>query len=123
MILVVEPDDETQDLITLWLQRDGFRVVAVDNPQDGLLLMARADARAFRGVLCAAVMPSLGVKELVERLRFLADQVPIFVMVAFDDAIPDEIASLPVQGLLKKPLVRAEVQKCLAGLSARRPGR
>lgn len=120
MILVVEPDDETQELIISWLQGDGFRFIAVDRLHDAQLLLARPQSRAFSAVFCAAVMPDLQLRDLVESLRSLPEETKIFVMAAFDDAIPEDIASLRLDGVLNKPLAREDLRRCLAMVSPRR---
>jgi two-component system cell cycle sensor histidine kinase/response regulator CckA len=100
-VLLVEDDDTVRALTRRVLHRHGYRVLEARNGAEALR-MAGPD-RAIDLVLTDIVMPELGGRQLVERLRASRPDVPVLLMSGYteDAAVRRDIASAGARFLAK----------------------
>jgi two-component system response regulator MtrA len=82
-VLVVEDDASIREVVTLGLERAGFRVTAVGVGADGL---AEFRARPYDAVLLDLMLPSVDGLEVCRRIR-ASSQVPIVMLTARSDTV------------------------------------
>lgn len=90
-ILLIEDENEIADLLTLYFEREGFRIVHADNGEAGLERLAE---RAPRAVLLDVGLPGIDGMEVCRRIRSGSD-VPIIMLTARDTEI-DKIVGLEI---------------------------
>jgi DNA-binding response OmpR family regulator len=82
-VLVVEDDASIREVVTLGLERAGFRVSAVGDGADGLAEFRR---RPYDAVLLDLMLPSMDGLEVCRRIR-ASSQVPIVMLTARSDTV------------------------------------
>ena len=90
-ILIVEDNTRTSALVETYLQREGFRTLAID---DGELAIAAIDRYTFVFVILDLMLPSLDGWEICRYLR-TRSQVPILFLTARDEEA-DRVAGLEI---------------------------
>ncbi len=86
-VLLVEDDDTVRALTRRVLQRQGYEVLEARNGIEALRL-AEPASQVIDLVISDIVMPELGGRQLVERLRSIRPEVPVLLMSGYtDDAI------------------------------------
>ncbi len=81
-ILLVEDEEPIADLVRLYLERDGYRVVWRTDGRSGL---AAVDAERPRLVLLDLMLPGLDGFELTRALRGRGSRLPVIVVTARDE--------------------------------------
>jgi PAS domain S-box-containing protein len=115
-ILVVEDEEVVRELITVTLQRAGYTVLVAENGARALEI-ARSTSVPIEALVSDVVMPGIGGRELMQRLR--ADRPDLRVL--FVSGYTAD--SLPKGGdgdfdYLQKPFTRAELLDKLAAMLA-----
>ena len=89
VVLIIEDDPRTADLVALYLQREGFQALMADDGERGLSL-----ARRHRPdlVILDLMLPRLDGWEVCRQLRKISD-VPVIMLTARDEEI-DRVAGL-----------------------------
>ena len=102
-ILVIDNDERICQLITLILQREGYRVESTTDGKKGI-----ERARTFRPalVLLDIVMPEMGGLEICRRIRTFSNVPVLFVSALSDDQTVRQALALG-DGYLMKPFARA----------------
>jgi DNA-binding response OmpR family regulator len=90
-ILLIEDESEIADLLTLYFEKEGFRIVHADNGEAGLQRLAE---RAPRAVLLDVGLPGIDGMEVCRRIRAGSD-VPVIMLTARDTEI-DKIVGLEI---------------------------
>ena len=90
-ILLIEDENEIADLLTLYFEKEGFRIVHADNGEAGLQRLAE---RAPRAVLLDVGLPGIDGMEVCRRIRSGSD-VPVIMLTARDTEI-DKIVGLEI---------------------------
>ena len=90
-ILLIEDENDIADLLTLYYEREGFRIVHADNGETGLERLAE---RAPRAVLLDVGLPGIDGMEVCRRIRSESD-VPVIMLTARDTEI-DKIVGLEI---------------------------
>ena len=86
-VLLVEDDETVRALTRRVLRRQGYHVLEATNGAEALRIAEPAD-REIHLVLSDVVMPELGGRQLVERLRLIRPRLPVLLMSGYtDDAI------------------------------------
>ena len=88
-VLIVEDDQNTASLVSLYLEREGFRVVAAVDGESGLAMARR---RRPDLVILDLMLPKLDGWEVCRRLRTWSD-VPVIMLTARGEEI-DRVAGL-----------------------------
>ena len=88
-ILVIEDDHNTAALVTLYLEREGFRSLTVGDGKEGL---AMADLHQPDLVILDLMLPKMDGWEVCRRLR-QRSEVPVIMLTARDEEI-DRVAGL-----------------------------
>jgi DNA-binding response OmpR family regulator len=65
-ILVVDDDQRIRDLLRVWLERDGYRVIEADDGQKAMVLMAKEYPDV---IVCDLIMPIQEGIEIITRVR------------------------------------------------------
>lgn len=106
LILVVEDDAEIADIITAYLQRDGFRTLHASDGQQALEIHAR---KAPALVILDIRMPGLDGWQVLAELRRRGNT-PVLMLTASDD-VSDKLSALRIgaDDYVIKPFTPAEV--------------
>ena len=119
-ILLVEDEAPVRAVARKILVRLGYRVIEAANGADALFLWSMHRARV-QLVLTDAVMPLMGGRELVERLREVGADVPVLFMSGYADG--ERGGEVPAGSeLLGKPFTAEALGARVAQLLARQPG-
>lgn len=116
LVLVVDDDPRSRELLQLLLGADGYRVAAF---ADGPAALEALGAGTPRVVLMDLVMPGMDGIELCRRLRRSAagGQLGLVVLSGMDDAETRRTAlEAGADAVMTKPVDRRELRDCLAGL-------
>ncbi len=111
-VLVVEDEPAVRDVVRRMLARNGYQVVEAGDGAEALRLWRAGRALPDRAgridvVLADLVMPVMGGRELIERLRAEQPEVPVVLMTGYtaDPAgAQADLASGEASGFLQKPL-------------------
>lgn len=115
-ILVIEDNMDLRSLLSLVLDRMGFKAVAFSNGRDAIEYL-KTNA-APKAAIIDLFMPVMGGTECLTALRDNPDfaNVPVILSSGVND-IEQRAQELGVQGFLKKPLSVAAIQTVLRNLS------
>lgn len=90
-ILLIEDETEIAELLALYFEKEGFRLVHADNGETGL---QRLEERSPRAVLLDVGLPGIDGMEVCRRIRSGSD-VPVIMLTARDSEI-DKIVGLEI---------------------------
>ena len=127
VIMIVEDNEQVRQLATRVLGGLGYTVLEAANGADALLALETADQRVDL-LVTDVVMPILGGKQLVERLRLRHPLLPVLFMSGYaPSAITHQSLLDPGAPMLQKPftprILARKVRQVLAGHgAARAPG-
>jgi two-component system, cell cycle sensor histidine kinase and response regulator CckA len=120
-VLLAEDEDSVRDLLSVVLEREGYRVLAAGNGEEALALAEEHDG-VIDVIVTDVVMPKLGGKLLADRLSAAHPGMQVIFMSGYT-AEPDAIAEVDDAHFLQKPfaprLLAGRVREALDG--ARRP--
>ena len=115
LVLVIEDDDASRELLTLRLEALGCEVVSVDNPADGLA----AAQSSLPGLVNIDLKLNVDSSAGIRLVRAIKDDpslrsVPVAVHSVFVAHPSEAPAELPkVEGYLPKPFKLAELRELL----------
>jgi two-component system, OmpR family, response regulator len=89
-ILVIEDDPDMGQLLTHWLDEQGFEAQLVDNGLDGLIAFGSGD---FEAAAIDVMLPGMTGFEVCRRIRESGSTAPI-VMITARDAVQDRVRGL-----------------------------
>jgi CheY-like chemotaxis protein len=92
-ILLAEDDEGLRELAVKVLSREGYLVIAARDGEEAVELF-RKEAGGIRLVILDDVMPRLGGRAALERIHFIAPQVPLVLCVGYDWRLTDRAAEL-----------------------------
>jgi CheY-like chemotaxis protein len=100
-ILIVEDDALTRRNLCVLLSEEGYEV---DEVGDGLQALEILAQRQFDLVLSDIVMPRMDGLKLLDRLQFVAPQMPVMIMTSY---LPGTSSTVPAgaAGLIPKPFL------------------
>jgi CheY-like chemotaxis protein len=102
-VLVVEDDEGVRRLTRRVLEQYGYRAVEARTGAEALELLNRDQPR-IDAVVSDVVMPGMGGRELVSRMRRLRPDLPVVFLSGYTgDEISEEIRAHPRQTFLQKP--------------------
>lgn len=90
-ILLIEDEHEIAELLALYFEKEGFKLVHADNGEAGL---QRLEERSPRAVLLDVGLPGIDGMEVCRRIRSGSD-VPVIMLTARDSEI-DKIVGLEI---------------------------
>ncbi|MGA2547806.1 MAG: PAS domain S-box protein [Rectinemataceae bacterium] len=116
-ILVMDDNEQVQKLISLMLQSFGYSVIAKSNGKDAIACFKEdfETIKTFTAVILdLTVQGELGGKEVVENLRKMDKQIPIFVASGYaEDQIVAHPQDFGFTASIKKPFSRVELMEVL----------
>jgi CheY-like chemotaxis protein len=114
-ILIADDDASNREVLTYYLRRQGYDIVAVG---DGELALAAIAERRFSLVLLDVVMPGLDGLEALRRIRLVHSvrELPVILFTGLDapDAF-DTAGGLGANAWLAKPYQLAELLAAVRG--------
>jgi CheY-like chemotaxis protein len=114
-ILIADDDASNREVLSYYLRRQGYDVVAV---ADGELALAAIAGRRFAVVLLDVVMPGLDGLEALRRIRgtHSASELPVILFTGLDapDAL-DAAGELGANAWLAKPYQLADLLAAVRG--------
>jgi len=118
-ILVVDDEMDLTDVITVGLERLGYEVVALNDPEE-LLAAFREDPAAWDVVISDQVMPTMKGLTLFERLKAIRPAIRFILCTGFSDAASEEMArAAGVDAFFLKPVspeqLAATIRRLFAG--------
>lgn len=119
-MLVIEDDPEMGQLLTNWLEGQGFRPELVDNGLDGLIAFSSGN---YEAAAIDVMLPGMTGFEVCRRIRESGSTVPI-VMITARDAVEDRVRGLDfgADDYIIKPFDFAELGARLRALFRRDAG-
>ena len=112
-VLLVEDEDAVRRMMLRQLDRSGYRVCEVGDPQDALRVFA-AEPHRFDILLTDVVMPGMSGTQLASRVRELRPDLPVLFMSGYTTGPAPGGHELPADGsLLHKPFDRATLLTAL----------
>ena len=112
MVLAVDDNGPTMELITEMLQLDGHIVDACTDPRQ---VMERLEIRKYDVLLCDRAMPHMNGFELARMVKSKHAGLPIIMLTGFAELMKVRGEETPhVDLLLEKPFMRADLQNALA---------
>ena len=117
-ILVVEDDPETLDLITIILERYGYRVVVAHDGQTGLEVVANRDPRL---IITDVRMPHIDGIEMIKQIRAMGVTrrfTPILAVTAYQLEHAAEAIEAGASRVLGKPFGDDILLACVKDLLA-----
>jgi CheY-like chemotaxis protein len=102
-ILLVEDDYDVRDMMTLFLESEGFHVVAASNGQEAIDYLEHSPLPSL--ILLDLMMPVMNGWEFRQRQRQdpSLSQIPV-VVISADSNVREKAARLGVAGYLAKPI-------------------
>ncbi|MBI3710716.1 MAG: response regulator [Proteobacteria bacterium] len=91
-ILVVDDDADARDALTVGLDRLGYEVVALDDPEEALAVFAE-DQAAWDVVISDQVMPRMKGLTLFQRLKAIRPSLRFILCTGFGDGATEEMAA------------------------------
>src|SRR5690606_29117548 len=85
-VLLVEDDDTVRALTRRVLSRQGYRVIEARNGAEALRIAEPAE-ESIDIVISDLVMPELGGRQLVERLRAIRPTIPVLLMSGYTEDV------------------------------------
>jgi PAS domain S-box-containing protein len=102
-ILVVEDEDALRDLAACVLRDSGYTVLVAANGDEGLQ-MARANMRKLDLILTDVIMPKMGGKQMIDKLKPLPENTKVLFTSGYtDDALADNGILDPTISFIEKP--------------------
>jgi CheY-like chemotaxis protein len=103
-ILLVDDEIDITDMLSIGLERLGYEVAAVNEPQEALAVFAE-DPTAWDVVVTDYLMPGMSGLELAEKLKALRSDVVVVVCTGLDDGVVGQSAKkLDIEGFFPKPV-------------------
>ena len=112
-VLVIEDDQNTAALVTLYLEREGFRTLTAGDGPAGLALARRHQPNL---VILDLMLPEMDGWELLQRLKNhpQTNEIPVVMCSVLDS--PELAYSLGAALFLPKPVSRDDVLSALSQL-------
>jgi len=97
VVLVVDDNRDTQELIAVFAREAGYDVVLANNGANALVLIETSDVDV---VIADIVMPEMGGVELANRIRALRPTIAIVLMTGYTEYV-DAVINIGAIPLLK----------------------
>ena len=120
--IVVDDDVDMQDFLTAVLESRGFKVIAVNDGFDALIVIDRYQPDV---VLTDVLMPNMNGIDLVGRIKQARADLPVIVFSGYYDSLVKksaELGSLP-DYILPKPMTQLQVITAIDTVLAKAPPR
>ena len=114
--LLVEDEEPLRAWIGMMLEREGHQVTESSNGAEALNLFAAGE---FDLVITDFEMPVMAGNELAVCIKLVAPSLPILMITGSGKAAPD--AENPVDAILNKPFMVADLHRALGELLSARP--
>lgn len=115
-VLLIDDEASIRSVLTRGLQRLGFQVTAMEDPQDAIEVL-RADPRRFDAVVTDFDMPGMNGIQTAKRIQQLRRDLPIVLCSGFLDAQNSEEASVAgVARILNKPIMSQDLAAAIHAL-------
>jgi PAS domain S-box-containing protein len=103
-ILVVDDEADLTEVSRIGLERLGYDVVAVNDPDEALQLFAKDPAR-WDAVISDQVMPRMKGLTLLSRLKAIQPAIPVLLCTGFGDDVSEDTAlAAGVDAFMVKPI-------------------
>jgi PAS domain S-box-containing protein len=116
ILLVIEREDATRDILCRLLPHLGFDVVSAADQQAGLQILADQTTR-LSGVILDPVAPLLPNSPFLLTFRAQRPDLPIILIAGpYGEAIPQHFGGIRIAGILQKPFTLSEVRDAIKQL-------
>ena len=115
-VLIIDDEESNRRLLEILVQAEGYTALVAADGESGIALTITEQPDV---ILLDLMMPGLDGFEVVRRLKNNPQtaSLPVVVVTALYDAVARQrIASCGADGILVKPIDRAELSKRLSGL-------
>ena len=111
LVLIVEDDPATQQLLVALMRRDGLRTVIASNGQQAIDELRKT---SFDVVILDLMMPAVGGREVVDFLTRENRSENVIVCTAAGPRMTEEIRSPLVRAVVRKPFDIDELTRLVA---------
>lgn len=108
-ILVIDDDEDFRIIITRTLEKEGYRVQAVESGAEAVRAMK---SQRFDLGLVDIKMPEMGGRETIKEIRKLDPQLPVLLVTGSPDW-PDRELRTTTQGCIYKPFKLAQLRSMI----------
>ena len=117
LVLVVDDEKDIRELVSLFLQKDGYRVTTVESGSRAIEAVQREMPDV---VLLDLIMPGMNGVEVLKALHAIKPELPVVIVTGYPDSdMMAEALRYPPVTLLPKPvdnaIVRETVRRLLNG--------
>ena len=118
LIMIVDDELEVAEVLGSFLERMGAEVAVVDDPELAIEAI-QDDPTAWTAVISDYSMGKINGGDLVEQVRELTPDLPIFILTALARTISDtRINDRTVQSVFAKPANFRQISQALANIPA-----
>jgi PAS domain S-box-containing protein len=108
-ILVIDDDGTLLGMTRATLERQGYRVTAMRDPEEALRAFS-ATPQAWDLVLTDRTMPRMNGEEVARAILRVRPEMPVIICTGFSDTVTEEKArSIGIRAFLMKPIVGREL--------------
>lgn len=104
--MVVDDDDTTRKVVSLFLRREGYEVISVSN---GIEAVERLSIESFDLVLSDFAMPGMDGLNLTRHIHSVAPQTLIIVMSGHVSMNREDVMNVGGVDFIRKPIVLTEL--------------
>ena len=115
-ILLVDDEIDITDMLSIGLERLGYEVAAVNDPQEALAVFSE-DPQAWDAVITDHLMPGMSGLDLAEKLKDIRADVIIVICTGLNDGVVGPTAQkLGIEGFFPKPVSPETIAAHIRGL-------
>jgi two-component system, cell cycle sensor histidine kinase and response regulator CckA len=121
-ILLVEDEHSLNRMVVSMLCERGFTLHSAANGEEGLRIARDIGIDTIDIVVTDVVMPCMGGREMVSRLREIAQDIPVLYMSGYTDThLAGEDLTMPNCGFIQKPFTPASLALKIRAILDRKP--
>jgi signal transduction histidine kinase/CheY-like chemotaxis protein len=113
-VMLVDDEQDVRDVMTVALQRLGYKVSAFDDPTDALVAFQK-EPEAWDIVISDLIMPKMYGSELLERMKSINPDIPTILCSGYAEHSSAPISS-SIGVHLSKPVSFPELNRCVRAL-------
>lgn len=114
LVLIVDDDQPTQQLLTALMRRNGYRSEVASNGSEAIAILGHSE---FSLIILDLMMPAVDGRAVIDFLTREKKNIPVIVCTAAGPKRTDEIHSDIVKAVLRKPFDIDKLSEIVATLT------